>query len=1145
MPPCHLLMISTNHVAYIPDITSYLGAVFDDPLPDRVRRCKYCFALFPDPTKLKEHYVRGECYLSCPIPTRINLPEPGDYIEFIKKLDILPRECVCVLDIECNVIGPTIQTPPPGEGSELNYQPLFKSITNESVPAGNISHIHVPVSIGLCYLDKDHNILSHNVYIDDDIESQFPNIIVRETKKHLDIIRSQRVPICYMTDDDTTRHELTEMCAICETLFCILPNWFKHADHCHYTLPVFDDVSGNLLMGNYRQALCRSCNMKLTEKRDTVTVIAHNMSFYDFPALFKGFVENVENLKSIKVIPKGAHSYYRVQFENIDFIDSLSFIPGSLGSLVELKCKNIENEGVDIAVPLTAQMTRSEYCTEMLAYIGRKQIFPYTLCSSVRAMESIKDWPSRDDFFNDLSREAVSDHDYEFGLRVWTSLKKHVGSENMNLLVLHKWYLYCDIMLLADIWSWFSKVTKEKFDVYPSNYITGPAMSYAAALKMGKTELEKLVNPQMYSHMESLLRGGFCGVSKRLIRANNIEMGELYNPSLIDSIILILDWSQLYSCLLKEPIPYANFNYLQFEDPISREHILGIDPTGEQGYIFIVDIVIPEHLKLLYDDLPLGLILVDKIKPSGYTCDLLEDSNSKPQGKRLVAGHFSLCQYGFHVRLLQFYLQIGCELTKIHDIIVFDQKPVFKPFIEVCVTQREIHRDIPILNKLFKLMGNSLYGRTILNTRKYNTNTILVRNKTLSRHLNNPRCQKKRLVGKNCFLVTKSKYSVTLEAPIYIGAVILQLAKLRNFRFHYFLAKPSGSDFSLEQFEQVIKNFITPEEYKMVLKSRAVIKSVTLAYTDTDSLHYEVVMNKTGMTFNDLVSDYVFSLHMDRSNFKVLDGNPSTFDSGRDELFKSEISDSIAVEGVYVSSKCYSIKVLARQPLNSTLTTVTPEQVPVFKYKKTMKSCPSSLLDKNFSHDYYKEVVNEGIVLNAKPVETTHIKFNEKIGRHTTTKLKRRPMTAIDIKRCYETPLVSYGYEHPKSFGLGYKVGDILSTKGGYILGTEHLINIQDVGKFNSVTGDENIMESVVEIGNDGDDVAVSDVVLGEEGSNPIADTLDVAMRISGINEGEPLDMLVSLMEESNVILFRGEDDELSENEVEEDVVLPHKRRRL
>ena len=1145
IPPCHLLMISTNHVAYIPDITSYLGAVFDDPDPDRVRRCKYCFALFPDSTKLKDHYIRGECYLSSPIPTHINLPEPGDSIEFIKKLDLLPRELVCILDIECSLIPPTLQTPPLGEDSDSNYQPLFKSISNESVPAGTISHIHVPVSIGLCYLDKDYNILSHKLYIDDDIESHFPKIIVSESKKHLEIVRSQRVPICYMTAEDTARHEATEMCAICETPFCVLPSFMKHADHCHYTLPVFDKESGNLLIGNYRQSLCKECNNKLTEKRDTVTVIAHNMSFYDFPALLKGFVDNTDNLKTIKVIPKGAHSYYRVQFENIDFIDSLSFIPGSLASLVELKCKNIENEGVDIAVPLTAQMTRSEYCTEMLEYIGRKQTFPYTLCKSVRAMESIKDWPSREAFFNDLAGEPVSEQDYEFGLRVWTSLKKHVGSENMNLLVLHKWYLYCDIMLLADIWSWFSNVTKEKFGVYPSNYITGPAMSYAAALKMGETELEKLTDAQMYSDFETLLRGGFCGVSKRVIRANNVEMGELYNPSLSDILILILDWSQLYSCLLKDHIPYANFSYLQFEDPISINDILSIDPTSDQGFIFIVDIVIPEHLKLLYDDLPLGLILVDKIKPSGYTSDLLEDSDRKPHGKRLVAGHFSLCQYGFHVRLLQFYLQVGCELTKIHDIIVFDQKPVFKPFIEVCVSQREIHRDIPILNKLFKLMGNSLYGRTILNTRKYNTDTILVRKKTLSRHLNNPRCRKIRLVGKDSFLVTKSKLSVTLEAPIYIGAVILQLAKLRNFRFHYFLAKPSGSDFPLEQFEQVIKNFITPEEYEIVLKSRGVIKSVTLAYTDTDSLHYEVVMNKTGLTFNDLVSNYVFSLHMDRSNFKVLAGNPSTFDSSRDELYKSEISDSIAVEGVYVSPKCYSIRVLPRQAPNSTPTTLTPEKVPVFQYKKTMKSCPASLLDKNFSHDYYKEVVNEGIVLNAKPVETSHIKFNEKIGRHTTTKLKRRPMTAIDIKRCYENPLVSYGYEHPKSLELGYKVGDILSTKGGYILGTEHLIDIQDVRKFNSVSGDESIMEAVVEIGNDADDVLVSDVILGEEGPNPTADTLDAAMRISGITAGEPLDMLVSLMEESNVILFRGEEDELFENELEEDEAAPHKRRRL
>ena len=125
-----------------------------------------------------------------------------------------------------------------------------------------------------------------------------------------------------------------------------------------------------------------------------------------------------------------------------------------------------------------------------------------------------------------------------------------------------------------------------------------------------------------------------------------------------------------------------------------------------------------------------------------------------------------------------------------------------------------------------------------------------------------------------------------------------------------------------------------------------------------------------------------------------------------------------------------------------------PDTVPAFEFKKAMKSCPASLLDKTFSHSYYKEVVINSIVSNAKRVETNHIRFNEKLGRHTTTKLSRRPMTAIDVKRFYVNPLESYGYQHPRSFELGYNIGDVVCTKGGYILGTEKLIDIHDMRKF-------------------------------------------------------------------------------------------------
>ena len=76
--------------------------------------------------------------------------------------------------------------------------------------------------------------------------------------------------------------------------------------------------------------------------------------------------------------------------------------------------------------------------------------------------------------------------------------------------------------------------------------------------------------------------------------------------------------------------------------------------------------------------------------------------------------------------LLQFYLQIGCLITKIHDVIEFEQKAFLKPYIETCMERRAAFKDVPIMNELFKFMANNVFGRTILNLQNFGTTTTMV-----------------------------------------------------------------------------------------------------------------------------------------------------------------------------------------------------------------------------------------------------------------------------------------------------------------------------------------------------------------------------------------------------------------------------------
>ena len=132
----------------------------------------------------------------------------------------------------------------------------------------------------------------------------------------------------------------------------------------------------------------------------------------------------------------------------------------------------------------------------------------------------------------------------------------------MTFLELHKWYLFTDVMLLCDLWRWYSNLIHAEFEEHPCNYITGASLSYGAALKMGATNLEPITDLKMYSELESMLRGGLTSVVKRLCEPNNVDMGGAYNPAKVSKHMVLVDWNSLYGCMLTKPLPYGSFKYM-------------------------------------------------------------------------------------------------------------------------------------------------------------------------------------------------------------------------------------------------------------------------------------------------------------------------------------------------------------------------------------------------------------------------------------------------------------------------------------------------------------------------------------------------------------------------------------------------------
>ena len=435
----------------------------------------------------------------------------------------------------------------------------------------------------------------------------------------------------------------------------------------------------------------------------------------------------------------------------------------------------------------------------------------------------------------------------------------------------HDLYLKCDVLLLCDVFETFIDSCLKYYGLDPCHYFSSPGLAWDVMLKMSGVRLHLMIlNVDTYLFIKKGMRGGISYIAKRYCRANN-EFVKGYDSSLEKSFITYWDVNNLYGAAVLEYLPYDKFEWLS-DDEINGIDFNCVSAESDVGYILEVDLKYPSELHELHNDYLLApeKLKVSKDMLSDYCSSIAEKYDVKVGDvAKLIPNLRNKSCYVLHYRTLQLYVSLSMVVGKIHRVMKFKQSDWLKSFV-MFNTAKRMNAANEFEKSFFKLIINSVYGKTMENVRK-RVNVKLINNKKkYLKIVSRPSFVSQKILDKNLVAVHKIKPVLLLNKPIYVGFSILELSKMIMYDWHY---------------NYFVKKF-----------------DCSLLFTDTDSLVYEI-------KGNDSVYDKVFK-DKELFDFSGYDKESVYYDCVNKKVIgkmKDEMSGKIIAEFVGLRSKMYSI----------------------------------------------------------------------------------------------------------------------------------------------------------------------------------------------------------------------------------------------
>ena len=157
--------------------------------------------------------------------------------------------------------------------------------------------------------------------------------------------------------------------------------------------------------------------------------------------------------------------------------------------------------------------------------------------------------------------------------------------------------------------------------------------------------------------------------------------------------------------------------------------------------------------------------------------------------EKLVCGIEDKEKYVIHINALKQALNHGLRLINVHRVIEFNQEPWLKPYIDM---NTELRKEAK--NDFFKLMNNSVFGKTMENVRKHRDIKLVTTEKMRLKLVSEPNYHTTKHFSENLIAIEIKKRKIKRNKPIYFGTSILDISKGLMYEFRYDYLKPMYND---------------------------------------------------------------------------------------------------------------------------------------------------------------------------------------------------------------------------------------------------------------------------------------------------------------------------------------------------------------